>query len=471
MNAGTSRRDFITSAVAATAGLLFRACTGNQRYNRRPNILFLLVDDQRHDTLGCAGFPVVKTPNIDALAQTGVRFCNAFVTTSICAASRASIFTGLYERTHGYTFRTPPLSDNWWRNSYPALLRQSGYRTGFIGKFGVNVAGEGADRPFDYFQKIDRNPYFKRMENGQTRHTAELAGDYAIDFFRSQSKTQPFCLSVSFNAVHAEDSDKIDHYPPPKAVSHLYANADMPLPRLGETFFKTQPDFLKTCLNRVRYFWRWDTPEKYQKNMRNYLRMISGVDRVIGRVQRALQQYGLVENTVIIYSADNGYYMGDRGFAGKWSHYEESLRIPLIMNGAALSANTQGRVLDEMVLNIDLPATLLDLAGIPVPPHVHGKSLLPLIKNDSIEWRRDFFCEHLMQHPQIPKWEGVRDKRYVYARYFEQEPVYEFLHDLERDPDQFYNYAQHPEYAEVIQALRQRCDDFIDRYQNQAQPQ
>ncbi|NQT12518.1 MAG: sulfatase-like hydrolase/transferase, partial [Planctomycetes bacterium] len=184
----------------------------------RPNILFFLVDDQRNDTLGCAGHPILETPTVDRLAETGVRFANMFVTTSICAASRASIFTSLHERTHRFTFGTPPISELHTGASYPAVLRKHGYRTGFIGKFGVGVAGDGKSAMFDYFQPIGRNPYLKKQPDGTLRHESELAGDRAIEFLQSNPTDRPFCLSVSFNAVHAEDADKrpgIGHYPWP----------------------------------------------------------------------------------------------------------------------------------------------------------------------------------------------------------------------------------------------------------------
>jgi arylsulfatase A-like enzyme len=214
-------------------------------------------------------------------------------------------------------------------------------------------------------------------------------------------------------------------------------------------------------MNRKRYFWRWDTPEKYQKNMRAYFRMLSGIDRVIGRIRRELEQRGLADNTVIVYTADNGYYMGDRGFAGKWTHYEQSLRVPLIVYDPRQPKEKRGAVRDEMALNIDIPATMLQLAGVEIPARYQGRSITPLLRGGDVrEWRNDFFCEHLLDNPDIPKWEGVRGERYVYARYFEQEPVYEFLHDLETDPDQLVNLAADPGYSEILAAMRKRCDEF-----------
>jgi arylsulfatase A-like enzyme len=199
--------------------------------------------------------------------------------------------------------------------------------------------------------------------------------------------------------------------------------------------------------------------------MRNYFRMISGVDHVIGRVRKELEKRGLAENTIIIYMGDNGYYMGDRGFAGKWSHYEESLRVPLIVYDPRLPAANRGAKPEAMALNVDVPATMLAAAGVEVPAHYQGRSLLPIL-NGAVpkDWRTDFFCEHRMKHPLIPQWEGVRDQRYVYARYVQQKPVYEFLHDLKTDPDELRNFAKDPAYQKVLEKMRARCDELRDRY-------
>jgi arylsulfatase A-like enzyme len=403
---------------------------------------------------------------MDDLAKKGVRFENMFVTTSICAASRATLFTGLYERTHKFTFGTPPIAPKYCDASYPALLRAAGYRTGFVGKFGVSVPRDRRPVMFDYFVPLGRNPYFKKQPDGSLRHLSEIAGDRAIEFLGKQERGKPFCLSVSFNAPHAEDSDKENQYHWPKAVDGLYRNITVPPPHLSEPgVFESQPEFLKKSLNRKRWFWRWDTPEKYQKNVKAYFRMISGVDHVMGRVLAEVKRLGFDDNTVVIFSGDNGYYLGSRGFAGKWSHYEESLRVPLIIRDPRLGGERRGRVLDPMVLNVDIAATIVALAGLEVPDLYEGRSLLPLIRGEAVlDWRRDFFCEHLFDHKDIPKWEGVRAQRWVYARYFQQSPPYEFLHDLENDPRQLKNLAARPEFAGVLAEMRKRCDQLRDRY-------
>ena len=453
---------------------LFYACllAGRVSAADRPNIVFFLADDQRHNLMGCAGHDLIQTPTMDYLAANGVRFRNAFVTTSICAASRASYFTGLVERSHRFTFGTPPIASEFCDNSYPSVLRKAGYQTAYIGKFGVNVEGDSRDRMFDMFKPYNRHPYFKKQPDGTERHISQLCGDTAIEFLRTREQGKPFCISVCFNAPHAEDADKEDHYPPPKAVADLYSNETMPAPELADTaIFESQPEFLRTSMNRDRWYWRWDTPEKYQKNLRNYYRMISGIDHVMGRVLKELRELDLDDNTVVVFAGDNGYYAGSRGFAGKWSHYEESLRVPMIIMDPRLPANRKQQVVDATVLNIDVTSTIVDLAGVELPGQYQGSSLKPwLAGNDPDQWRRDFWCEHLMDNKSIPKWEGVRDNRWVYARYFQQSPKFEFLHDLQADPNQLENLVTSDEHAQQLETMRARCDELRTQYGGEYRP-
>ncbi|MCB9880680.1 MAG: sulfatase [Planctomycetes bacterium] len=457
----------LASVTAASVAAVATAQEGRPR-----NVLFILSDDQRHDQLSCAGHPIVETPHLDALAARGMRFRRAFVTTPICAASRASILTSLYERTHRTTFRTKAMAAEHFETSYPLVLHRAGYRTGFVGKFGVNAPVDLRKESFDVFVPISTNPYFKKQPDGTKRHTSEIIGDHAVAFLREQDPKRPFCLSISFNAVHAEDGDKENHYPWPIAMDGRYEDVTIPPPAMSDpAIYDAHPDFLKTSLNRQRFFWRWDTPEKYDRNMRAYYRMLSGMDRVIGRVLDALRARGLEDDTLVIFCGDNGYYMGQRGFAGKWSHYDESLRVPLILADPRAPESARGTVNDAFALNIDIAATILDAAGVSVPERYQGRSLLEFVHGGSPKsWRHEFFCEHLMHYPPrkgtkdggIPKWEGIRQERWSYARYFEQEPVYEYLHDLQNDPQQLRNLALEPEFAETLRRLRERCTERRD---------
>lgn len=427
-----------------------------------PNIIFFLSDDHRADVMSCAGHPVAQTPTLDRLAANGTRFENMFVTTSICAASRATLLTGLVERTHGYTFGKPPVSEHHAQHSYPALLGKAGYRTGFTGKYGVSMR-VNPNELFDVFKPVNRNPYFHKVD-GQLRHEADINADNAIAFLRENPEGKPFCLSVSFNSTHAEDADKTDHYPWPPSADGLYLKQQMPRPKLHDPqIFEALPEFLQKSMNRDRWHWRWDTDHKYQVNMRAYFRMLYGMDDAIGRVLAELDRLGLAENTVVIFSGDNGYYMGERGFAGKWSHFEQSLRVPLIIYDPRVDKSKRGRVDPHMVLNLDIAPTILAIAGVDVPEHYQGVSIGKLVAGVSPdEWRCDFFCEHLMENRSIPKWEGVRGQRYVYARYLDQD--YEFLHDLESDPDQLENLVDDPAHEKDLKSIRARCTELRDAY-------
>lgn len=439
--------------------------------DNRPNILLLYADDQRNHTLGCAGHPIVKTPNIDQLAGKGIRFENAFVTTSTCWVGRSCLFTGCYERKHLYRVTAGPLNPALCQSSFFAVLKQSGYRTGHLGKEHVAISEDSATKMWDVRRKLGRNPYFKKQDDGSERHETQILGDWGIDFLKEQPANKPFCLQVSFNATHAEDGDRrpgIGHYPWPKVTDGMYEDQTMPLPSLNDpAIYESQPDFLKASINRQRYFWRWDTPEKYQTNMRAYFRMLSGIDHVVGRLARQLQKQGLDDNTIIIYTADNGYYLGDRGFAGKWTHYEQSLRIPLIIRDPRLPENQQGKVISNIALNSDLASTIINLAGLPSPKSHTGVSLLPLLNGKKIEgWRHEFLCEFLAVPRTIPRWEGVRGTDWVYARYFvngTDQPPFEFLHHLKEDPDQLKNLAASQKHHSMLLKMRARCDALISQ--------
>jgi arylsulfatase A-like enzyme len=465
------RRDFLKTLGLGVCGVAAARRAAWAEGRKRPNIVFVLVDDQRNDSLGCAGHPFIRTPNVDRLAEQGVRFENAFVTTSICMASRACIFTGMTERSHGYTGGpcTPVMTQDV-DTSFPVLLRQAGYRTGFFGKQHVRFQ-EGQRRAlgrmFDSCRVLGRNPYFKKTRDGTKRHVGEIIGDESVKFVKAQRKDRPFFLYMSFNISHAEDGDKrpgIGHFPWPRQEDGLYDDIDPPGPALSDPkYFDSLPRFLQTSLNRQRYFWRWDTPEKYRTNMRAYHRMLTGMDRIVGRTLAALKEKGLAEDTVVIYSADNGYYRGDRGLAGKWSHFEQSLRVPLIVHDPRRPDALRGRVVDNMALNIDIPATILDFAGLKSPPKYQGRTLTGILSDEvPKDWRTDFYCEHHMQHKAIPKWYGVRGRRYTYARYYEHD--FEFLHDLDEDPNQLVNFVDDPGLRPILDRMRARAEEYVEAY-------
>ncbi len=430
---------------------------------RPPSFLVVVSDDQRWDTLGCAGHPVVRTPVIDALARRGTRFSQAFVTTPICAASRATLLTGAVERSHGYTFDAPPLGPAWLAASYPARLRAAGYRTALIGKFDVRLPAGGREQLFDHFVEILQNPAFKTLPDGSRIHETDLCAQRAVEWLAGLPADQPFCLDLHFNAPHAEYTDLQTLYPWPPSVDGLYDDLSIPPPRLADpAIFAALPAFLRNSFNRDQYFWCCDEPAKYQRMMRAHLRMISGLDAAVGRVLAEIERQGRTRDTVVVFMSDNGYYLGERGLAGKWSHFSESVRIPWVVADPRLPASLQGRIDATLARNIDLAPTLLDLAGLPAPAAMQGRSLAPALRGQpDPRGVEDFLCEHLWPHPSIPRWEGLRTRRHVYARYLDASPAYEFVHDLEADPDELRNLAQDPAADALRDGLRRRCDALI----------
>ena len=438
---------------------------------RPPNLIVFVTDDHPHDALSCAGHPVLRTPHIDALAERGIRFTHAFATTPICAASRATLLTGALERRHGYTFQAPPLSAEVTRATYPAQLRFAGYRVGFVGKLGVAIPAPQRAELFDtFFEGVA--PYVPRSEaqSGQEpQHLTERNTERALEFLRIEDE-RPFCLSLWFQAPHAED-DNPAQYVWPKSCDALYADAVIPPPDTSDpTFFAALPEFLRTGMNRKRWHWRFDTEEKRVRMVRGYYRMLSGVDMAIGRIVTELESLGLADNTVILVIGDNGYFLGERGWAGKWTMHERSVRVPLIVYDPRALASDGGRVVAALALNADVAPTLLDFAGIEPSTLNQGRSLRPWLRelteedSDARErgWRSEVFTEHLWRHPEIPRTEALRSDDWKYIRYLDH-PEYEELYDLRSDPREERNLARLAEHAERLADLSARCSVAAER--------
>ena len=424
---------------------------------RAPNFLVLVTDDHPHDALGCAGHPVLRTPHMDSLAARGTRFTHGFATTPICAASRATLLTGAYERRHGYTFQAPPLTVEVARATYPALLRSAGYRVGFVGKLGVQLQPGAREVMFDSFVAgvLPYLPAAAPADGAPRRHLTERNTDAALEFLRAHDG-RPFCLSLWFQAPHADDNHPAQ-YIWPEACDGLYEEAPIPPADTSDpAFFASQPEFLRTGLNRERWYWRFDTPEKRTQMVRGYYRMLSGVDLAIGRLLAALTELELDDNTVVILIGDNGYFLGERGWAGKWTMHDRSIRVPLIVFDPRVAAKHAGRIVAAPALNADIAATLLELAGVTAPVANQGQSLRPWLTSDPAEWRTEVFTEHLWPHPKIPRTEGLRRDGWKYIRYLDH-PEFEELYDLASDPREEHNLARDPAHADRLATLSKRC--------------
>lgn len=429
----------------------------------QPNFVFILVDDMRWDVLGCMGNPIVKTPAIDALAAQGTLFRNHFCTTSICCVSRASILSGQYERRHGIGDFSTPFTPEQWAQTYPALLRQAGYRTGFIGKFGVGDAKaiKAKAVEFDFWrgEAGQGGEWFIDPKDPAQTHATARAGGEALEFLEGSEAGKPFCLSISFNAPHARDG-KPREFQPDLRDEALYADTVIPKPAAAtDEFFQRLPDFVRTSEGRRRWERRFATDEMFQATMRDYYRLMTGIDREVDRIRDGLKKRGLADNTVIVFTSDNGWFAGDRGLADKWFPYEESIRLPLVIMDPRLPSGARGRNSVAMTLNIDFAPTLLAMAGLPVPERMQGRDLSPLLtgsdpQNPPPPWRTEFFYEHHFGPRIIPPCEGVRGTRWSYLRWLAPNPESEELYDLENDPLESQNLAADPAHAETLARLR-----------------
>lgn len=466
----------------------------------RPNIVFVLADDMRWDATSCAGNPLLQTPSLDRLARDGTRFSNAFVTTPICATSRASILTGQYARRHGVNdFRTP-LPDP--GVTYPVLLREAGYYTGFIGKWGVNAEVRGeflawAQRFNFWAGDMNQTVFWHRRDcawvrnngtseradcfctcGGQARRHEGVQGEgphptlkdpvhaetefvpaKIRSFLDQRDPDKPFCLSVSLKAPHAPWGG----YAPRFAKD--FEGENIPRrPNVTEAEALRQPPFLRQSLGSglgLSYARDTDLDGPRNRAFRQYYRLIEGVDVCVGELLKELDARGQSGNTVVVFTSDNGHFAGEHGLAGKWLLHEESIRVPLLVLDPRLPAERRGQVCGELALNIDLHPTFMELAGLTVPFGVQGKSLLPLLQEPERPFRDGFFLEHLYGHGERPpthieRSEGYRTREEKYIRYVDQEgPRREELYRLSDDPYEMKDLAREADSQGLLQRLRE----------------
>ena len=440
--------------------LFVQPLNATQTPEPRPNLLYILADDLRWDAVGFMENRVVQTPNLDRLAKRGTVFPNAFVTTSICCVSRASILAGQSERRHRIANFATAFTTEQWSQTYPALLRQAGYRTGFIGKFGVgtDAAVRAMAKEFDFWRGLPGQGGLFFTTNDATRtHATARMGNQALEFLNAADTGKPFCLSISFTAPHARDGQPREFAPDLRDES-LYADVTITPPVAATVeFHQRLPETVRKSEGRKRWEHRFATPEMFQATVKDYYRLITGLDREVGRILAVLDERGLTTNTVIVFTSDNGFALGDRGLADKWFAYEESIRVPLFIADLRQPARKQARSINPMVLNIDIAPTLLDYAGVPAPREMQGRSLRGFVEKRQVsDWRTEWFYEHHYGPEIIPPSEGVRTERWKYIRYVNESPVIEELYDLKRDPIEQRNLVAGTKYARTLAQLRER---------------
>lgn len=421
------------------------------------NVVLLYADDWRHDTLGVAGNPVVKTPTLDQLAGEGIRFTHNCVTTSICGISRASLFTGQWMSRHGNrafkAWKTP------WAETYPGLLRKNGYYVGHVGKW---HNGKIPKDKFD-FSRAYHGRHWLKQSDGSKIHVTQKNENDALEFLRKRPKDKPFCLTVAFFATHAEDSSPLQFLPQPESMK-LYKDIKIPVPENAtQESFDRLPEFVGNEKNegRNRWHWRFDTPEKYQTMMKNYFRLATEVDATCGRILAELDEQGVTDNTLIIFTTDNGYYHAEHGLADKWYPHQESIRVPLIIKDPRMAKSKAGSSNDEFTLNVDLAPTILEATGIAIPATMQGRALSLLYLADKApEWRQEFFYEHPMLNRTdfIPASEALvrKDWKYFYWPEFEREQLF----NLKDDPIEERDLAKEPDHAEKLAEMRTRFSEL-----------
>jgi arylsulfatase A-like enzyme len=434
----------------------------NQK-SKKPNILILVSDDQRWDQLSCADHPVIpqlKTPNMDMLAQEGVYFENAFVTTPICAVSRASILTGRYASTHGMNHFNTPIEREVLSKSYPAILRDHGYKTGVLGKWGMGI--EGTEDVFDLFNAwANQGAYFHDTDSGKI-HNAEWLAMRTREFLESSKPEQPFCLTVLFKSPHHP-------YQPDERDKDLFEDVKIPKRETDtpEDYLSMSSHVMENSLNKWCYFDERKDEATRNDFEKNFLRCVVSLDRSVGKIMQALEDLNLEKNTIVVYLSDNGFLWGEHGLGGKWLLYEESMRVPMIIQGPGIPRKMRGKKLDNLALNIDIAPTILDMAGIPVPTEMDGMSLYSQLRGIHAPVRADFFMEHVdivkVDYP-IPDCRGVRTEDWKYIRYINVEPEVEEMYHLKLDPKETRNLANDENYREIKDHLKERYQEYLSSF-------
>lgn len=436
------------------------------------NVIFILTDDHRYDFMGFTGkLPWLKTPNMDRLFTQGAWFRNAFVTTALCSPSRASILTGAYSHVHTIVDNASPEPKN---NTYfPQYLQKAGYQTAFFGKWhmGEEAAADNPRPGFNHWesfkgQGVYYNPTLningKQVVYKDSTYISDLLTEHAINWLQQRDASKPFFLYLSHKAVHAPMQ-------PAKRHVGLYKNQPYTLP---VTYFQTLSDDYKKLnwpewVKQQRYSWHgvdymYHTHQPIEELVQNYCETLMGVDESIGAVLHYLQQQGLDKNTLIIYMGDNGFSFGEHGLIDKRHFYEESVKVPFLVYCPELFKG--GQTIQKMVQNIDVAPTILSAAGLQQPADMPGRSFLPLLKADSVQWRNKIFYEYYWEYdfPMTPTVFGVRSDQYKYIRYYGIWDTNE-LYDLVNDPNETTNLINRPEYAAVVKQMATELYDWLEQ--------
>lgn len=522
MNSSAVYRFFIVSIIAVIA----IGCKNDQPYvadtDNPPNIIFIMTDDHAYQAISAYGSELIETPNIDKLAEQGIRFDQAHVTNSICSPSRAVILTGKFSHLNGVKDNIDIFDST--QVTYPKLLQQNGYETAVFGKWHLKSEPTG----FDYWKVLpDQGHYYNpdfRTPDGVVRiegYVTDLITDMAIHYLDSlRDKNKPFMLMYQHKAPHREwwpaqrhlQAFKDEKIPEPATLFDDYSNrgraakeAEMRISQhmgltndnkihpditneLGFTDFMRwyapvhinqinrltaeQKADWETVYGPIQQDFKENTPTgdsltswKYQRYMQDYLASILSVDDNIGRLMKYLEENGMAENTLVIYTSDQGFYLGEHGWFDKRFMYEESFRTPLIVRWPAQIK--PGIVNADLVQNVDFGPTMLHATGTAIPEDMQGESLIPLFRGNNKNWR-DALYYHYFEYPgihMVKRHYGVKTKRYKLIHFYNDIDEWE-LYDLEKDPEEMNNVYDDPEYVDIRQELHERLAELKEYYKD-----
>ncbi|WP_111708334.1 sulfatase-like hydrolase/transferase [Lutibacter citreus] len=432
--------------LAFFCSLIFNALYAQER----PNIVFVLTDDQQYGLMGCDGNSIVQTPNLDKMASEGVLFTNAHITSAICTPSRISILLSQYERKHGVNFNSgTSISDEGWAQSYPMVMRREGYFTGWVGKNHAPIGDGGytsglMEKSFDYwyaghghlsFYPKDRHKIFNdAIAFTQPEIINEGVDDFldpnarslkgAIKFLDERPMDKPFMLSINFNLPHGASTGTMKMKKNDDDIyKTLYRDLDIPLPpnyiaRKDIKTPKLPADLLKAEDRQTGYNYV-DTPEGTKERYIRQLQAMTGIDRLVGNLRKKLKDLKIEKNTIIIFASDHGLFMGEQGLGGKSLCYEKTTHIPIIVLDPRLKKKQRGFKSDALVQSIDIAATMVAMAGIEKPASFQGKDISALIRGEKAEVRKYVYTENLWStHFGNPRCEAVQDKEWKYIRYY-----------------------------------------------------
>jgi N-acetylglucosamine-6-sulfatase len=452
----------------------------------RPNVVVVVIDDLRWDEFGAAGHPFVKTPNIDRLAAEGVWFTNAFHAVPLCSPNRASLLTGQFPSRHGIIDNVARDFASHRLETFPKTLRAQGYETGFVGKW--HMGNDPTPRPgFDYwvsFPGQGRTMDPELYEDGRLQvvpgYVTDLLTDRAVEFI-NRERDRPFALYLAHKAVHPDARQKDDG-----SIDMDHPSAYIPAPRHrgvydGAVFARrpnvvASPDQLgdKPALRRAlayrasdditRMFGGILDPGTSDETIRRRAEMLLSVDEGLGRIFAALEARGVLDQTLIVLTSDNGFFFGEHGLSlERRLPYEESIRNPLLIRYPPLAA--AGARISPLVLSVDLAPTVLDVARAPVGDHIQGRSLVPLLRGESRGWRDALLVEFYTYENPMPwlvdmDYRAVRTERHKYVHWM-QHPDLDELYDLAADPYEMRNLVHDPAAARIRGDLRARLGVLV----------